>query len=110
MDLPSQENTKIILGQSWLSKFKQTLISKINVSPMNSMAKGTKYIARGPKAVKGKNQLTSICLNLTQFNKASKGKHTKLFMVTVNTTSESKGMDESKVTDSRAQPLINEFS
>ena len=53
--------------------------------------------------------LTSTCLNLTQFNKASKGRHTKLFMVTVNTTSESKGMDESKVTDSRAQPLINEF-
>ena len=54
MDLPSQGNTKIILGQSWLSNFKANIDFKNQCITYEQHGKGEKYIARGLRLLKAK--------------------------------------------------------
>ena len=106
MDLPSQGNVKVILGQTWLSKFKAKLdFVNQRISYESKGMRDTLYCQKA--SVRPQRKAFYGCLNVAQYKRAAKSRQAKAFMVSVNTLQEanvaSKGIDQ------RAEPLVKEF-
>lgn len=103
MDLPSQGNLAIILGQTWLSKYMANISYPSQCITYIHNGRADKLYCQKTKN-KQAYTVKYGCLSLAQFCKARKSKRAKVFMVSVNKVSfGTEGLNE------QIKPLVNEY-
>ncbi len=108
IDLPLNQNLGVILGQTWLLRFKANLdFSNLCVPYCQNGTKGTKgrLLCQQAEAwAQTSNGNYGPCLSVAQYTKASKAKSAYTFMVNVMAAP-----DEEPNIDERASPLVEHY-